>query len=127
MVLARFINECEDLLICDLAETYGIYDYRAMKPSLIATLAVGLPETSRITRKYSSNPLTLDQMLLCMIEDSINRLIWGLGGSKASKKPASLLKKLTQKKKEKDELMSFTSPEEYEEWMRQKRESWKNG
>ena len=127
MVLARYINECEDLLICDLAETYGIYDYKSMKPSLIATLAVGLPETSRITQKYSSNMLTLDQALLCMIEDSLNRLIWGLGGSKPSKKPESILKKLTKKKKQKDELMSFNTPDEYKKWMRQKQESWKNG
>ena len=120
------ISECEDLLICDLAETYGIYDYKSMKPSLIATLAVGLPESSRVVRKFSKMPLTIDQLLLAMIEDSLNGLIWGLSGKKRAKKPKSILKMLTEKK-EKDELMSFKSPEEYEAWMARKRESWKHG
>ena len=120
------INECEDLLICDLAETYGIYDYKAMKPSLIATLAVGLPDSSRIMKKYSGLSLSIDQMLLAMIEDSLNGLIWGLGGKKRSKQPKSILKMLTERNK-KDEYMSFKTPEEYEAWMRRKREQWKHG
>lgn len=129
MFLARLIAESEDLLICDLAETYGIYDYESMKPSLIATLAVGLPESSRIVRKYSKVDLTLDQILLALIYDSLNGLIWGMGGKKRGKKPERILLKLmkTNEKKAKDELMSFASPEEYEEWRRKKEESWKNG
>ena len=114
------------MLICDLAETYGIYDYKAMKPSLVATLAVGLPATSRVVRRYVKNDLTMDQMLLAMILDSLNNLIWGLSGHKTSKKPKSILQKLT-KKQEKDELMSFKTPEEYEAFMARKREKWKNG
>lgn len=122
------INECEDILICDLAETYGIYDYKAMKPSLIATLAVGLPESSRVMRKYSGLSLTIDQMLLAMIEDSLNGLIWGMGGKRRGKRPKSILKLLTEReKKQKDELMSFRSPEEYEAWMARKREQWEHG
>ena len=112
-------------MICDLAETYGIYDYKAMKPSLIATLAVGLPESSRVMRKYSGIPLSIDQMLLAMIEDSLNGLIWGLGGKKSAKKPKSIFKMLTEREKQsKDELMSFRSPEEYEAYMARKREKW---
>ena len=98
-----------------------------MKPSLIATLAVGLPESSRVMRKYSKIPLTVNQMLLAMIEDSLNGLIWGMGGKKASKKPKSIFKMLLDReKKQKDELMSFRTPEEYEAWMSRKREKWSN-
>lgn len=130
MYLARLINECEDLLICDLAETYGILDYKAVKPSIIATLAVGLPESSRISQKYSGINLSIDQMLLAMIEDSLNRLIWGLSGKGRGKKPQSILQKLLkrdEKQQAKDDLMSFSTPEEYEQWMAQKRENWSNG
>lgn len=98
-----------------------------MKPSLIATLAVGLPESSRIMRKYSKIPITIDQMLLAMIEDSLNSLIWGLGGKKHAKKPKSVFKMLTEPKKQKDDLMAFRSPEEYEAFMARKREIWNNG
>ena len=72
-------------------------------------------------------PLTIDQMLLAMIEDSLNGLIWGLGGKKHARRPKSVLKMLTEPKKQKDDLMSFRSPEEYEAFMARKREIWNNG
>jgi len=97
-----------------------------MKPSLIATLVVGLPDSSRIKRKYSGVNLTLEQMLLAMLVDGINISIWQRGGAKRSYKPESIFKKLTEKTKPKDELMSFRSPEEYEAWMARKREIWNN-
>lgn len=109
-----------------MAETYGIYDYKAMKPSLIATLAVGLPESSRIMRKYSGVNLTLDQMLLALIADSINNLIYGLSRKKG-KKPQGILEKLMNKDKKKDDLMSFRTADDYEAWMKRKREKWQNG
>ena len=79
-------------------------------------------------RKCSKISLTKDQILLAMIEDSLNGLIWGLGGKKASKKPKSILKMLLERDKtQKEELMSFRTPEEYEAWMARKKEQWKHG
>lgn len=98
-----------------------------MKPSLIATLAVGLPDSSRVKRKFSGVNLTLDQMLLAMLVDGVNISIWQRGRAKRSHKPESVFKKLTEKKKPKDELMSFQTPEEFEAWMAHKREIWGNG
>ena len=121
------INECEDLLICDLAETYGIYDYKAMKPSLIATLTVGLPESSRVMRKYSGVSLTMDQMLLALIVDSVSNLMYGLSRKKGKKPPSITEQLLNRDKKQKDELMSFRTPEDYERWMARKKEKWQNG
>ena len=109
-----------------MAETYGIYDYKEIKPSIVATLAVGLPDSSRIKRKYSGVNLTLEQMLLAMIVDGINLSIWQRSGAKKSRKPDRIFKKLTEKDKPKDELMSFRTAEEYEAWMARKREIWKN-
>lgn len=97
-----------------------------MRPSLVATLAVGLPDSSRIKRKYSKTRLTLEQMLLAMIVDGINISVWQRGGAKKSRKPISLFKKLTEEEKPKDELMSFKSPEEFEKWMAKKREKYNN-
>lgn len=110
-----------------MAETYGILDYKEVRPSVVATLAVGLPESSRIKRKYSGINLTLEQMLLAMLVDGVNISIWQRAGGKKSKKPMSIFKKLTEKDKPKDELMSFRTPEAYEAWMERKREIWKNG
>ena len=86
-----------------------------------------MPDSSRIKRKYSGITLTTDQMLLAMIADGINILIWQNGGGKRSRKPISVFKKLTEKEKPKDELMSFRTPEEYEAWAARKREMWNNG
>lgn len=107
-----------------MAETYGILDYKEVRPSIVATLAVGLPDSSRIKRKYSGINLTLEQMLLAMLVDGVNISIWQRGGGKKSRKPMSIFKKLTEKEKPKDELMSFRSPEEYEKWIKRKREIW---
>ena len=111
------------MLICDLAETYGIYDYKAMKPSLIATLAVGLPDASRVMRKFSGVSLTIEQMLLALIVDGINVGVWQRSGSKKSKRPQSIFQKLTQKEK-KDELMVFQTPEAFEAWRNKKMEKY---
>ena len=93
-----------------------------MKPSLIATLAVGLPESSRVKRKYNENPLTVDQILLAMIEDSLNNLSWGLS-KRRGKRPKSVLKALLEiDKKKQDELMSFRTPEDFEKWRMRKME-----
>ena len=102
-------------------------DYKTVKPSIVATLAVGLPDSSRIKRKYSGINLTMDQILLAMLVDGVNISVWQRGGGKKSRKPASIFKKLTEKTKPRDELMSFRTPEEYEAWMAGKREKWKNG
>ena len=109
-------------MICDLAETYGIYDYKAMKPSLIATLAVGLPDSSRVKRKYSGVSLTMDQMLLALIADALWAANWQRSGAKKSRKPQSLFQKLTKPEKKKDELMSFKSADDYERWRKKKLE-----
>lgn len=45
------IETDESALICDFAETYHIYDYRALPVSYAATLAYGLRNDSRIRLK----------------------------------------------------------------------------
>lgn len=92
----------------------------------MATLAVGLPDSSRIKRKYSGINLTMEQMLLAMLVDGMNISVWQRGGGKKSRKPMSIFRKLTEKTKPKDELMSFRTPDEYEAWMERKREKWNN-
>ena len=38
----------EDALICDLAETYQIYDYRRLPVQTVAVFSLGLRDNSRI-------------------------------------------------------------------------------
>lgn len=106
---------CEDELICDLAETYGIYNYKELSPMLVATLTIGLRDESRVKMKISGQRITMDQMLMALIVDDLNLLLWSRK-RKRGKRPPSLYKKLTEPKKEKDELRAFESPEDYERW-----------
>ena len=113
-------------MICDLAETYGILQYQDLPPSLVASLVVGLRDDSRVKMKLSGTKLTMEQTLLALILDGINLILWGRS-KKHGAKPKSAYKILTEEKKPKDELKAFTSPEDYEAWVKRKREVWDNG
>lgn len=113
----------EDEVVCDLAETYHILDYKGLPPSLVATLVVGLDENSRIKRKISGAKLTLEQTLLAVIADGINTRIWQQtkDGQKNKNRPESIYKKLMGlDKTKKKELNSFETIEEYEKWYSEK-------
>lgn len=87
----------EDALICDLAETYHIYDYRALPARKVAILANGLRDDSRIKMKMGGQILTLEQTMLCSIYDRVALLLWinSKDGSKGTNRPKSVLHELT--------------------------------
>lgn len=70
------LNADEEALICDLAETYHIFNYREMSPILVATLAVGLRENSRIKIKMNDTKTSYLNILLASILDDLNTLVW---------------------------------------------------
>lgn len=109
------INLDEEAVICDLAETYHVFDMRGLSPRMAAILAIGLPDSSRIKRRISNRKLTLDQTLLALILDSTNTLIWTKtkDAAKGRNRPSSVLNMLESKKEEK-EYKVFNSIEEFE-------------
>lgn len=109
-------------MICDLAETYHILNYRELSPSLVAVLVFGLNDNSRIKKKFSKTKLNIEQMLMAMMVDDLNFLAWTkTKDAKHSRyKKKSVLKLLQgEYEKEKDELQSFATIEEYENYMKQ--------
>ena len=88
----------ESALVCDLAETYQIYNYRSLPASLVATFCVGLRENSRIKMKMSGAKLPHDTLILAMIFDRIGDLAWSLGNG--TDRPPSLVKVLCEEVKE---------------------------
>lgn len=66
----------EDDLICDFAEIYHIYDWRKIPIKLAATLAVGLPNSSRSKMALSGLPCEMDTLLLAAIADRLSLLVW---------------------------------------------------
>lgn len=108
-------------MICDLAETYHVLNYRELSPDLVATLVLGLNDNSRVRRHYSEQKLTLEQSLMAMMVDSLNLLFWTKtkDAQKNRNKPKSVLEKLTEDAETtKDNLQVFESPEDFEEYMR---------
>lgn len=108
-------------LICDLAETYGIFDYRALPASLLATLAVGLREDSRIKMRLSGSKVPRSEMLLAAAVDRLSLLVWFLSddGQKGQRRPASILDALMGEEPKPDNVMAFDSAADFEtEWAR---------
>lgn len=67
----------EDALICDFAETYHIFDYKALSPCLAATLAVGLREDSRVKMQVLKRKAQVNTILLAGIVDRLSVLLAG--------------------------------------------------
>ena len=108
-----------DALECDLAETYNIYDMRALPARRVALFAVGLRDNSRIKMLLADTKFTFSEILLINIYDALNLELWTKtkDATKGKNKPESLYKKLMgindQVKKE-SKNMTFSSAEEYE-------------
>lgn len=106
----------EDELICDLAETYGIYEYRAYSPLYIGTLAAGLRNDSRIKMKVSGERLSISQLLAAMTVDKLANLVWmqSKDGVKGRNKPVSVVEQLRGSASKPSEIHGFDSPEEFQ-------------
>lgn len=103
----------ENALICDLAETYHIYNYRDLPPSTVAVFSIGLRDDSRIKMKLGGAKVSPNILLLSGIVDRLNLLLWAKtkDGSKGRNKPKSILDELY--KKESD-VSAFISGKEFE-------------
>ena len=68
-------------------------------------------------------------MLLALVVDGINTLIWQQtkDGRKGRNRPESVYKKLTEEKKPKEELQTFDDVASYEEWYQSKMRNKDNG
>lgn len=122
MALANMIKTDESALICDLAETYHIYDYRSLPLQLVATFSVGLRENSRIKKIMAGMKYDFETLLLAAIVDGINLSNWSMSESarNGGRRPESIVNRLlgVEPANNHNEMI-FNSAEEYEE-MRKK-------
>ena len=116
MILASMIERGEDALICDLAETYHIYEMRSFRASYIATLAAGLREDSRIMMLFSGNKIRPSLLLQAASLDKLALLWWAetKDGQKNRNRPESVVESLTKENKQTEEPpIVFESAEEF--------------
>ncbi|MCI5822555.1 MAG: DUF5361 domain-containing protein [Lachnospiraceae bacterium] len=102
-------------LICDLAETYGILDYKALPIETLAVLSIGLRENSRIKMKLSGARVQPDSLLLAAAVDRLSLLVWSKtkDAEKGINKPKSLVGILSGEEKTSD-ILAFDTAEEWE-------------
>ena len=109
------LNTDEDAVICDLAETYNIYNYKDMPPDKVAIFCSGLREDSRIKLKMAGQKVKFDTTLLASIVDRLSLLVWAKtkDGQKGRNKPKSIVDSINKPVREKEEVV-FATSEEFE-------------
>lgn len=107
-----------DELLCDFAETYGIFNIKSVPARLAATLAVGLREDSRVKRKASSTKVSDNTVLLACIADCLQWIRWTMteDAQKGINCPESILDYYLERKKPEPDYELFDSPDDFWEW-----------
>lgn len=111
--------ECDECaLICDLAETYQIYDYKSMPPLRVAIFAAGLRDDSRIKLKMSGQKVPLETSLVAGISDSLNMLVWmnSADGQKGRNRPTLITSLLSEQPDKSSDTVAFSSGEDFENY-----------
>ena len=111
----------EDALVCDLAETYQIYDYKQLPLNQVAVFAYGLRDDSRIKQIMSDQIVSLEITLLANIVDRLSISLWlqTKDGQKGVNRPTSIAELLTKNNKEKSDerdYLVFESGEDFENY-----------
>lgn len=105
----------ESALICDLAETYGIFGYKRVPVKTLGILATGLGHNSRIMLKLSEQNYDLNTMLLASIADSLHNIIYIFSGDKNTEPPESYVEALTNNESEKrSQYETFETASDFE-------------
>lgn len=112
------IGADRDAVICDLAETYGIFDYRALPVEMLATLVVGLRDSSRIKMHIAGSKSAQDTLLIAAAVDRLSLIVWSMSkdAQTGENRPNMLLPVLMNGKQEERNNSNsvFGSGEEFE-------------
>lgn len=115
------ISTDRDALVCDFAETYGIFDFRALPVSLLATLAVGLRDNSRIKMRLAGAKASRTEILLAAALDRLSMLWWAQteDGHNNVNRPASILSIIMGEDQQESDVEAFDTADDFESaWVR---------
>ena len=107
----------ENALRCDFAETYRVFDWRALPARPAAVLACGLRDGSRIKMALAELPAPVEVLLLARILDQLRLLVWQNteDGVNGVNQPTSVLSALVHGEAP-AEAAGFDSPAEFDAW-----------
>lgn len=105
-----------EAVLCDLAETYGIFDLHALPVPTLAVLAAGLRDDSRIKMRLSGNSIPRKDLLLASAVDRLSLLVWGMteDAKRGTNRPKSLVAALLGETEGVSDVMTFDSPNDFE-------------
>lgn len=108
------IREYESEMICDLAETYHVFNYRELPPKLTATLVSGLRANSRVKMSLTGMKIPVETTIQAMIYDAVSMILWmnSDDGRRNRNRPKSLVKTLMEDPEPK-EFQTFSSGAEF--------------
>lgn len=109
------LGRSEDALICDLAETYHVYNWRGLPLRLAAKLAYGLHDDSRSKLLLSGAHFGINTYLLANIADTLRVIAWQRtkDAQRGANKPRMILDALTNTPKQ-DQSVGYATVEDYE-------------
>ena len=118
-VIAKYENE----MVCDLAETYHIYDYTKLPVQTLATFVTGLRQDSRTKMAINGMRVPTNTIIMAMTYDRVNQWLWmnSKDGRRNRNKPKSLAEALTSEPKEKT-IEVFESGEEFDAMLKKIKE-----
>ncbi len=110
------IQNDKHALVCDLAETYHILNYRELPVLLVASLCYGLKPNSRSKMMINNMKYELNTVLLAGVVDRLSILVWSKtkDAQKGKNKPKSIVSELVNEKV-KDKYRCFKSGKDFEE------------
>lgn len=104
-------------MICDMAETYHIFDIRGLPVQTLATLVQGLRDGSRVKMELSGMKVDTRTLLIAAAVDDLNFLAWAQtqDGQKGRNRPKSIVNSLlgTDENTPNQDVMVFDSPEAF--------------
>lgn len=109
------LAEDKDALVCDMAETYGIFDFCQVPIQTLATLAAGLHEESRIKMRIAGKNRISPLFAYVRIADTLTMILHVLSAKKGAEMPELLEDYMIGKPNKKEEkLKGFKSIDEFE-------------
>lgn len=103
-----------DAVICDLAETYHILDYKSVPVMTLAALCAGLHDDSRIKLRMMGLNKIAPSFALARAADLLAIINYALT-AKQSTKPPQLYQDIMTGKRQEKKTSGFSSIEEFEE------------
>lgn len=117
MTLAHLLNVCEDAIVCDMAETYGILNIKGLPVQKLATLVLGLRDNSRTKIMISGTKADAQTILLASILDAVALLVWfgSKDGQNGVNRPKSVLN-VIMGREEQGQYKTFATVEDFERY-----------